>query len=237
MKLKNKVALITGGSKGIGKAIAERFIQEGAKIIIFGIEKPNYKAEFYNVDVSNEDQIKKAIKNIEKVDILVNNAGIYFQTPIESTKKEELDRIIDVNLKGGYLMCKHLLPIIRKTKGNIINISSALGVIPEPESAAYCATKAGVIMLTKCMAQQYASEGIRVNCILPGPIDTPLLRSVFSSQQELEEYAKLNPMKKIGKPQDVANVAAFLASDEAGFVTGGLYSVDGGEATSSTYTQ
>ena len=135
------------------------------------------------------------------------------------------------------MMCKHLLPILRKSKGNIINIASSIGIAPEPESPAYCATKAAVIMLTKCMAQQYAKEGIRVNAILPGPIDTPLLRSAFNSEHEIKEYAKANPMKRIGKPEDVANVAAFLASDEASYVTGGLYSVDGGESTSSLHTK
>ena len=116
MRLKDKIALITGGSKGIGKAIAERFLREGAKVIIFGIEKPDYKCEFYNVDVSNENQIKNAIKNIKKIDVLINNAGIYFHSLVENTKKEDLDRIIDVNLKGPYLMSKHLMPLLRKSK-------------------------------------------------------------------------------------------------------------------------
>lgn len=237
MNLKNKTALITGGSRGIGKAIAQRFIKEGAEVIIFGIEKPEYKCEFYNVDVSNEKQIKEAANKLKKVDVLINNAGIYFLASVEDTKEEDLDRIIDVNLKGTYLMCKHILPLLRKSKGNIINISSSIGVVPEPESPAYCATKAAIIMLTKCMAQQYAKEGIRVNSILPGPIDTPLLRSAFSSAEELKNYAKSNPMKRIGKPEEVANVAVFLASEEASYVTGSLYSVDGGEASSSLHTK
>ena len=237
MKLVKKTALITGASKGIGKAIAQRFIKEGAKVIVFGIEKPEYEVEFYNVDVTDEEQIEKAVKKINKVDILINNAGIYFCGLVENTKKEDLDKIIDVNLKGTYLMCKHVLPLLKKTKGNIINISSSIGIVPEPESPAYCSTKAAVIMLTKCMAQEYAKIGLRVNSILPGPIDTPLLRSVFSSQKELDEYANTNPMKRIGKPEEVANVAVFLASEEASYVTGGLYSVDGGESTSSLHSK
>ena len=237
MRLKNKVAIITGGSKGIGKAIALRFIEEGAKVIVFGIEKPGYKVEFYNVDVSSEEQIKKAVSKIVKAAILVNNAGIYFHGLVENTKKEDLDKIIDVNLKGTYLMCKHVLPLLKKSKGNIINISSSIGIVPEPESPAYCSTKAAIIMLTKCMAQEYAKLGLRVNAIMPGPIDTPLLRSIFSSEKELKEYANTNPMKRIGKPEEVANVALFLASDEASYVTGGLYSVDGGESTSSVHSK
>lgn len=237
MKLAKKTALITGGSKGIGKAIAQRFIKEGANVIIFDIEKPDYKAKFYQVDISDKKQIEKAFLQIKHLDILVNNAGIYFQASVEKTTKEQLDKITDTNFKGTFLMCKHALPLIKKSKGNIINISSGLGIVPEPESPAYCSTKAAIVMLTKCMAQKYARQGIRVNAILPGPIDTPLLRNAFSSQKELDEYAKMNPMKRIGKPEEVANVAVFLASDEASYVTGGLYSVDGGESTSSLYTK
>lgn len=237
MKLAKKTALITGGSKGIGKAIAQRFIKEGANVIIFDLERPSYKAEFHQVDISDDKQIEKAFRQINKLDILVNNAGIYFQASVERTAKEQLDKITDINFKGTYLMCKYALSLIKKSKGNIINISSGLGIVPEPESPAYCSTKAAIIMLTKCMAQEYARQGIRVNAILPGPIDTPLLRNTLSSQKELDEYAKINPMKRIGKPEEVANVAVFLASDEASFVTGGLYTVDGGESTSSLYSK
>jgi NAD(P)-dependent dehydrogenase (short-subunit alcohol dehydrogenase family) len=237
MRLAKKTALITGGSKGIGKAIAQKFINEGAKVIVFDVEKPDYKVEFHQVDVSNEEQIEKAFRKVKHLDILVNNAGIYFQASIEQTTKKQLDEVSGVNFKGTYLMCKHALTLIKKSKGNIINISSGLGVVPEPESPAYCSTKAAIIMLTKCMAQEYASQGIRVNVILPGPIDTPMLRNAFSSRAEISEYAKLNPMRRIGKPEEVANVAVFLASDEASYVTGGLYSVDGGESSSSLYSK
>jgi len=136
------------------------------------------------------------------LDILVNNAGIYFQAKIEETNKEQLDKMVDTNIKGTYLMCKYAFPLIIKNKGSVIYISSGLGVIPEPKSAAYCSTKAAIIMLTKCMAQEYASKGIRINAILPGPIDTPLLRNAFSSQKELDEYTKLNPMKRVKYIED-----------------------------------
>ena len=232
MKLDKKIALITGGSSGIGKAIAQRFLDEGAKVIIFDIEKPDYDVDFYEVDVSDEGQIKEAFEKIKNLDIVVNNAGIYFQAPIEETSKEQLDKIIDINFKGAYLISKYALPLIKENKGNIINISSIAGVIPYSESPAYCSTKAAIIMLTKCMAKEYAAQGVRVNAILPGPIDTPLLRRIFPSEEIIQKYAESNPMKRIGKPQDVSNVAAFLASDEASYVTGGLYSVDGGESIS-----
>ena len=119
-----------------------------------------------------------------------------------------------------------------KSKGNIINVASALGVNPENESPAYCSSKAAVIMLTKCMAQANASKNVRVNAILPGPIDTPLLRKSFKTQKELDEYAKTNPMKKIGSAEEVARVALFLASDDSSFITSSTYEVDGGETSS-----
>ena len=235
MRLPNKIALITGGSSGIGKAIAQRFIKEGAKVIIFGIKKPSYESKFYQVDVSKEEQIEKAFRQIKKLDILVNNAGIDLLASVEMTTKEQLDKITDINFKGTYLMCKHALPLVRKSKGNIINIASGIGIVPDPETPAYCSTKAAVIMLTKCMAQEQGSKGIRVNAILPGPIDTQLLRSAFHSKKEFDDYVLLNPMKRVGKPEEVANVAVFLASDEASFVNGGLYAVDGGESIASCY--
>ena len=230
MKLDKKVALVTGGSNGIGKAIAQRFLDEGAKVIIFDIIKPDYDVDFYEVDISREEEIKKAFQEIKHLDIIVHNAGIYFQASIEETLKEQLDKIIDVNFKGAYLISKHVLPLIKKSKGNIINISSVVGIIPDPTSPAYCSTKAALIMLTKCMAREYGAEGVRVNAILPGAIDTPLLRRVLFSEELIQKYAALNPMGRIGKPEEVANVAAFLASDEASYVTGGIYLVDGGQS-------
>ena len=230
MKLDKKVALITGGSNGIGEAIAQRFLDEGAKVIIFDIVKPDYDVDFYEVDITKEEQIKKAFQKIEHLDIIVNNAGIYFQASVEETSQEQLDKIIDVNFKGAYLISKYALPLIKESKGNIINISSVVGIIPDPTSPAYSSTKAALIMLTKCMAREYGVKGVRVNAILPGPIDTPLLRRVLSSEELIQKYAALNPMGRIGKPEEVANVAAFLASGEASYVTGGIYLVDGGQS-------
>src|SRR3989344_412514 len=148
MHLKNKTALITGGSSDIGRAIARRFIQEGANVIVFGLKKPDYNVKFYKVDVSKGEEIKKAIKNIKKLDILVNNAGINIEGNVKDTKDEELNNIIDINFKGAYLMCKYFLPLLEKNKGNIVNISSIIGVHPEAFSSAYCTTKATLLMLT-----------------------------------------------------------------------------------------
>ena len=233
---KNKTVLVTGASSGIGEAIAHRFIKEGANVVAFDLKKPEYECTFYKVDVRNENEIEEVISKIPTLDVVVNSAGIYFLESVENTSKKKLDDIVDINLKGTFLICKYTLPLLRKSKGNIVNIASGLGVVPEPGSPAYCATKAAVIMLTKCLSQEHGKEGIRVNAVLPGPIDTPLLRNSFTSENDLKISISKNPLRKIGKAEDVANVVYFLASDEASFVTGGLYSVDGGESVSSVYS-
>lgn len=237
MNFQDKTVLVTGGSSGIGKAICEEFHNKEAKVVVFDLVESDPQYEYYKVDITKEDEIKSALNNISKIDILVNCAGVYIQKYVEDTTTEELDKVIDTNLKGTYLVTKNVLPLIKQSKGNIINISSGLGIAPELTSPAYCMTKSGIIMLTKCLAQQLAQEHVRVNAVLPGPIDTPLLRDSFSTDEEMEEYKNLNPMKKIGTPKDVANVVLFLASDLANYVTGGLYSVDGGESTSSLYSK
>ncbi len=237
MNFQDKTVLVTGGSSGIGKAICEEFHNQEAKVVVFDLVESDPQYEYYKVDITKEEEIKSALNNIPKIDILVNCAGVYIQKYVEDTTTEELDKVIDTNLKGTYLVTKNVLPLIKQSKGNIINISSGLGIAPELTSPAYCMTKSGIIMLTKCLAQQLAQEHVRVNAVLPGPIDTPLLRDSFSTEEEMEEYKNLNPMKKIGTPKDVANVVLFLASDLANYVTGGLYSVDGGESTSSLYSK
>lgn len=236
MELKGEKALVTGGAKGIGKAIAKKFKDEGAEVIVLDLEEPSFDVDYFQVDVRNEKEVKDAFEEVDELDILVNNAGVYEQSPVEDTPKTLLDKVIDTNLKGYYLVSKYAIPLLKETKGCIINISSGLGEVPEPASPAYCSSKAGVNMLTKCMAQEYADLGVRVNAVLAGPIDTDLLRNSFESEREMEEYRKLNPMKRIGDPEDVADVALFLASEKAGFVTGGMYAVDGGESSSSLYS-
>lgn len=237
MNFEGKTVVVTGGSSGIGKAIVQRFLKEKAKVIVFDLVAPKFDVKFFKVDIRKERDVIKGFAHIERLDVLINNAGVYKPTLIEKISKQQLDETIDTNLKGLVLVSKYALPLLKKSKGNIINISSGLGIVPEPESPVYCATKAAIIMLTKAMAQQYAREGIRINTVLPGPIDTPLLRRVFVSEKELNNYARLNPMRRIGKPEEVANVVRFLASDEASYVTGALYAVDGGESSSSLYTK
>lgn len=237
MRFKGKTVVVTGGSAGIGREVSVRFLTEGARVVVIDIVPPDFEAEFHNADVREEEAISKALTSLQGIDVLVNNAGIYRQSAVENTQGEELDLVVDTNLKGPYIVTKHALPLLKITKGTIINVSSALGIQAEPESPAYCATKAALIMLTKCLALQYPAYGIRVNAVLPGPIDTKMLRDAFPNEKSLQDYTSLNPMRKIGTTRDVANVILFLASDDARYVNGACYPVDGGEAAASAFAR
>ena len=229
MNLKNKTALITGGSSGIGKAIARAFIEKGAKVIIFGINKPDYNCEFYHVDVSKEEQIKKALNNIKSLDIVINNAGIFKGKLVEKTTAEELNEVLDIDFKGAFLVCKHSIPKLNKG-GCIINISSILGIAPRAEASVYSASKAAVISLTKALALELANKSIRVNSIAPGIIDTPIWDKFAGSKEEgdkdMKESSSHHPLKRAGKPEEIAHAAIFLAENE--FTTGIILPVDGG---------
>ncbi len=237
MNLKNKVAVVTGGSNGIGEAIADKLKELGANVIIFDIKKPKNTFEYYKVNITKDDEIKKAVNSLDKVDILVNNAGIYFEKYIEETTDEDIDTMVDINIKGTFKVTRNLIDKLKKNKGCIINIASCLGLVPELTSPLYCTTKAGIVMFTKCLAQEYADLGVRVNCVLPGPILTELLEISFKTEEQKKKCANRIPIKRIGNPSEVANVVAFLSSDEASYVTGGIYTVDGGVSTSSIYSK
>lgn len=209
-----KIAIVTGGSSGMGLAISKKLKQMGMEVVIFDIQNPPDDFPFYHVDIRNDEQIKAAISQIPKIDILVNNAGIYFEKYLEDTTNDEIDKMVDVNIKGTYLITRNAFQKVKESKGNIVIIASCLGLVPELTSPLYCTTKAGLIMFTKCLAQQYADCGVRVNCVLPGPIDTPLLQKSFLDEGAAERCANRIPIKRIGQPEDIANMVAFLVSDE-----------------------
>jgi NAD(P)-dependent dehydrogenase (short-subunit alcohol dehydrogenase family) len=236
MKFKDKIVLITGGSSGIGAGIVDKFLKEGAKVIVFDINQPNCDVEYFKVDISNESEVKSALAQISHLDVLVNNAGIYAQDDIESMGGELVSKMIDINIKGTIWVTKYALPLIKLSKGNIVNISSCLGLITEPGSSIYSATKAAIIMLTKSWAMEYAKDQVRVNTVLPGPMETPLLRAFLPTDEQVKAHGAKKPFGRVGVPEDVANMVAFIASDEASYSTGGIYTVDGGESASSLYT-
>ena len=238
MNLNGKVAVITGGSNGIGEAISNKLKELGAKVIIFDTKEPKSTLEYYKVNITKDNEIKEAVSLIDKVDILVNNAGIYFEKYIEQTTDEDIDNnMVDVNIKGTFKVTRNLIDKLKESKGCIVNIASCLGLVPELTSPLYCTTKAGIVMFTKCLAQEYADLGVRVNCVLPGPILTELLEKSFKNEEQKIKCANRIPIKRIGYPNEVANVVAFLSSEEASYVTGGIYTVDGGVSTSSIYSK
>ena len=236
---KKKTAIVTGGSSGMGLSISQKLKQLGINVIVFDIQPPPVEFEFafFHVDIREDRQIQNALSQIETIDILVNNAGVYFEKYLEDTTNDEIDKMVDINIKGTYLVTRNAFNKIKEAKGSIVIIASCLGLVPELTSPLYCTTKAGLIMLTKCLAQQYADMGVRVNCVLPGPIDTPLLRKSFSNPEAELHCANRIPMKRIGRPEDIANMVAFLVSEDANYITGGAFPVDGGVSSSSMYSK
>lgn len=248
MKLKDKVAIITGSSKGIGLGIAQVFHKEGAKVVVTcrtesegkktadELDAAQGKAIFVKTDVTKSQDIQNliniTIKTFGKLDILVNNAGYHISKNAEQTSEEEWEFLQNTNLRSTFLCSKYALEHLKKTKGNIINISSMVGVVGQPNAAAYSATKGGQIAMTKNMAIDFAPDGIRVNVICPGWIQTPLVEDWFEQQQDPEAVRKYiyaqHPLGRIGTIEECGYLAAFIASDEAAFITGTRFDIDGG---------
>jgi NAD(P)-dependent dehydrogenase (short-subunit alcohol dehydrogenase family) len=248
MKFKNRVVVITGSGSGIGRACAAEFAKEGAQVVVADINSEAAKetvqlieasggtAFAVQTDVSNPASVQKLVEQtIEKfsaVHAVVNNAAIQVNKTVEDTTFEEWNQQLSINLGGVFLCSKYFLPHLRETKGNIVNMSSVNGFFVEPTCAGYCATKAAIIGLTKAMAIDHGPQGIRVNCICPGYIDAGLAEGYFQSQPDpakaRQEAGKLHALWRIGKPEEVGRVAVFLASDDASFVTGSSFVVDGG---------
>jgi NAD(P)-dependent dehydrogenase (short-subunit alcohol dehydrogenase family) len=245
-----KVALVTGAGSGIGRATSLEFARRGARVCLGDIsqvelietrkllleENPGCETLIARADVSKESDVRRMINraadHFGRLDILFNNAGIYEWNPIESVPTKEWDRIISVNLRGAFLGSKYAVPHLKKTKGVIVNTSSSLGLAGAPESAAYCASKSGIIGLTKAAALDLAKYGIRVNCICPGSIETKMQQKEFSrsgrEKAMRRAYNAIYPMGRIGTPEEVAKLVAFLASSDSSFITGTTNVIDGG---------
>ena len=247
MRLKEKVAIVTGGGVGIGRAIAETFAREGARVVVADLNEAagretgeNIRARggescFVRTDVSQIEDTRRmvdvALERYGRLDVLVNNAGIYTRGDVVDTPVETWNRLLAVNLTGVFLCCKAAIPALRQAGGGaIVNISSSMGwQYAAPGIAAYAASKFGVTGLTKAMACDHLRDDIRVNCICPGPTDTPLIRG-SRTPQELRAFMEAQPIGRLGSPEEIAAAALFLASDEASFVTGVAFPVDGGQA-------
>ncbi len=238
--LEGKTAFVTGGTGGIGSAICARFEREGAQVIAADLSQQGElpeQVEFAAYDVTDETICQNTFATLaerwDRLDILVNAAGIEIEKTIEDTTLEEWNRIFAINVTGMFLTSKYALPLLRKSNGaSVINFGSYDGYIADPGLAAYCATKGAVHALTRAMACDHGPEGIRVNAICPGFVDTPMLQSFFGESGDIESLKKavrdVHPTRTYGTPEDIANLVNWLASDEARYASGQLWVIDGG---------
>lgn len=245
-RLEGKVALITGGTRGIGLATAQLFVANGAQVALVGRDPEAGRAAldllpqalFVQGNVTKaadcERAVAAAVSRFGRLDILFNNAGvIYRNRTVEATTEAEWDETLDTNLKGTFLMCRAAMPHLRAAGGGtIVNTASYLGLVGYPGLAAYCASKAAVVNLTRAMALDYARENIRVNCVCPGSVETDMLHIAWQAYGDLAEAAKVwaakHPMNRIASPAEVAQLVLFLASDASSFITGAAIPIDGG---------
>lgn len=245
MRLKDKVAIITGSGSGIGRGIALEFARQGAKIVVSGrkleplnetvsqIKKAGGQAFAVAADVSIQDQVKNlvdsAIDKYGKVDILVNNAGVYIAHDALGLSEEEWNTTMDIDVKGLWLCSKNVLPqMLSQGKGKIINIASIAGLMGFEQSAAYCAAKGAVVNLTREMALDYAKRGININAIAPGIIESDMTKDFLADENARKSFLEKTPVGRVGQPQDIAFGAVYLASDESDFVSGHILVIDGG---------
>jgi NAD(P)-dependent dehydrogenase (short-subunit alcohol dehydrogenase family) len=242
MRLAGKVAIITGGGSGIGKAIAAAFVREGAKVAIAGRDSKKLEAAAAEIggdclavsaDVSSVSSVQKlvsaAIDKFKRINILVNNAAVLLPGTAESLSEEDFDQTFNINIRGLWLMSRAVLPHMRATSGgSIINIASVLSLVGARNRVAYAASKGAVMAMTKAMALDHALENIRVNCIAPGIVATEMVEKFNTDEAARRQRIAMHPMGRFGRPEDVASAAVFLASDESGWTTGTVLTVDGG---------
>jgi NAD(P)-dependent dehydrogenase (short-subunit alcohol dehydrogenase family) len=242
MRLGGKVAIITGGGSGIGKAIAQAFVREGAKVVIAGRDSKKLDraaAEIgadclaVSADVSNAGSVKKLVSatlnRFKQINVLVNNAAVLLPGTAESISEEDFDQTFSINVRGLWLFSRAVLPHMRATGGgSIVNIASVLSMVGARNRVAYAASKGAVMAMTKAMALDHAAEKIRVNCICPGIVETEMVARFSTDENARKQRIAMHPMGRFGQPAEIAGAAVFLVSDESGWTTGSVLTVDGG---------
>jgi NAD(P)-dependent dehydrogenase (short-subunit alcohol dehydrogenase family) len=242
MRLAGKVAIITGGGSGIGKAMAVAFFREGASVVIAGRDQKKLNSAGTEIganclavvaDVSKREDVEKlvaaTIRKFKRIDVLVNNAGVLLPGTAETISEEDFDQTFDVNVRGLWLLSRAVLPHMRSAGGgSIINIGSVLSMLGARNRVAYAASKGAVLAMTKAMALDHAAENIRVNCICPGIVETELVAKFNTDENARRQRLAMHPVGRFGQPEDVAGLAVFLASDESRWITGTAQTVDGG---------
>ena len=245
MALSEKVALVTGGSRGIGFAIAKILADNGATVVITAKDQERLEKSTSDIpnavgivaDIRNRNDVKnvvnKTVEKFGKLDILVNNAGVFPKIKqLHEIDEDEWNEVLDVNLTGQFRFTKEAIPHLQKTSGSIINISSDAGLkaFQGFNADAYSASKAALILLTKCWALEYAKDKIRVNCICPGVVDTDMTKPFIKTQKDKEFMDNEHPIGRIGQPEEIAKAVMYFASDDASWTTGAILAVDGGES-------
>jgi NAD(P)-dependent dehydrogenase (short-subunit alcohol dehydrogenase family) len=252
-KFENQTAIVTGGGKGIGQAIARRFAEEGAKVAIWEADEisgeettqeilaKGEEAHFFKCDITDEDSIQNALSEVREKfgppDILINNAGIANVGTATTTSVEDFDKVMEVNAKGMFLCLRNIIPtMVEKKSGVIMNLASIASRLGIADRFAYSASKGAVLAMTLSVARDYVDHGIRCNCICPGRVHTPFvdgfLKKYYPDEndrdEKFDELSKYQPIGRMGEPEEIANIASFLCSAEASFITGGAYDIDGG---------
>ena len=248
MRLRKKVAIITGAGSGIGRATAVLFSQEGAEVVVVDINREGGQATLDMIkekrreallitDITDASQVKSMVAEVVKaygrIDILVNNAGLFARGDVITVNEEQWDKVMAVNLRAAFLCCKYCIPqMIGSGGGVVINISSEAGIAAIKNQVAYNTSKAGLISLTKSLALDFASQNIRANCVCPGTTETPLVASALAKQSNPEKFRrereKIRPANRFGRPEEIAYGILYLASDESPYATGSILSIDGG---------
>lgn len=245
LRLDQKVAVVTGGAKGIGSAVAKKLLENGAEVHVFDIDNAPDLADtekyiYHQVDLTNQSEVERTFSTLNQLDILINNAGVAHVGNVENTTEDDFDRVFSVNAKGAFFCLKEAVKLMKKNGGSIINLASIAATVGLADRFAYSASKGAILTMTYSVAKDYLKDGIRCNAISPGRIHTPFVDGYLeknypdNKEEIFKRLSESQPIGRMGQPEEVAYLVLYLCSDEAGFITGSNFLIDGGLTTLST---